>query len=103
GICWWGWLAIGYGYNQAANYHVKAERYMEAQKIYRRVEHLLPWSSSALYDSAKGYVRQGNATGESSYYWLAREKLLAAHERVPDQTLYTDLLDKLSENSTKGG
>lgn len=100
GICWWGWLAIGYGYIHTANYHVATGEYVKAQKLYTRGEYMMPWSSSARYASAKGYVRQGNATGDASYYQLARDKLLAAKELVPEQKLYTDLFDKLPVNST---
>jgi hypothetical protein len=100
-ICCWGWLAIGYGYNTAANFHVMENKYTKAQELYSRAERLLPWSSSALYGSAKGYVLQGNETGDSSYYQTAKSKLLLAHKLVPDQTLYKELLDQLSHISTK--
>lgn len=56
---------------------------------------MLPWSSSVLYGSAKGYVHQGNTTADTAYYWLAEEKLQRAHVMVPEQTLYEDLLNQI--------
>ncbi|MBW5445633.1 hypothetical protein GE107_06090 [Cohnella sp. CFH 77786] len=100
-IGFWGWLAVGYGYKQAADFQANTGRYAKAQKMYQAAEYMLPWSSNALYGSAKGYVLQGNATGDGSYYQMAREKLKMAHNKVPEQTLYTDLLKQLPVNSTK--
>jgi O-antigen ligase len=99
-VCLWGWLAVGYGEYLAANSYVKAGQYAEAQKTFAKAERLLPWSSLVLYGSAKGYVHQGNATEDAHYYQLAEEKLQRAHEMVPDQTLYVDLLNQLSAVST---
>jgi O-antigen ligase len=95
----WTWMAIGYGYKQSADFQVRAGQYSKGQELFTTAERLLPWSSATLYESAKGYVRQGNATGDGFYYRLAREKLIAALERVPEQTLYSDLLQQLPVNS----
>lgn len=97
-IGWWGWLAVGYGYSQAADYQVRASDHSEAQSLFSRAEHMLPWSSTVLYGSAKEYVRQGNETGDHSYYEMARKKLVMASEKVPDQTLYQELLNQIPQN-----
>jgi len=98
-ICLWGWLAIGYGYHQAGTAYVEQGRYTEAQQSFARAEQMLPWSSSVLYGSAKGYVHQGNITGDTAYYQLAEEKLQLAHAMVPEQTLYTDLLEQIQTSA----
>ena len=93
----WGWLAVGYSYMQSGNALVRQSQYMEAQQSFARAERLLPWSSSVLYSSAKGYVHQGNITGDTSYYQLAEEKLQRAHAMVPEQTLYSELLEQIHD------
>ena len=90
-----GWLASAYGYGQTAQSLSKAGMHDDAQRLFARAERMLPWSSSIPYESAKGYVRQGNETGQWVYYQLAREKLLEAKEKVPEQALYDDLLRQL--------
>lgn len=92
----WGWLAAGYGYSLEGNHLSKAGHYEEAQASYSRSAEMMPWSSLVLYNSAKGYVLQGNATGDAKYYQLAKEQLQQAHERVPEQMLYTDLLNEIN-------
>lgn len=94
-ISLWGWLAVGYGYNQAGNTLVRQGCYTEAQESFTKAERMLPWSSSVLYGSAKGYVHQGNITGNAVNYQIAEEKLQRAHAMVPAQILYTDLLDQI--------
>lgn len=91
----WGWLAVGYGYNQKADYHARSGQYAFAQETYVKAERMLPWSSWVLYGEAKGYVLEGNASGNKNAYRLAKEKLRSALERVPEQTLYSDLLQQL--------
>ena len=100
-VCLSGWLAVGYGSYRAGNTYVKVGQYIEAQTTFTKAERLLPWSSSVLYGSAKGYILQGNATGDPSYYRLAEEKLERAHRMVPDQMLYIDLLNQIRDFSTE--
>ncbi|WP_028612344.1 O-antigen ligase family protein [Paenibacillus harenae] len=99
-VCLSGWLAVGYGGYWTANSYVKEERFVEAQATFAKAERLLPWSSTVLYGSAKGYVKQGNETGESFYYRLAEKKLRQAHEMLPDQVLYMNLLNQINAIST---
>ncbi len=94
-VCLWGWLAVGYGYNQKADYYVRSGQLAEAQETFAQAEQMLPWSSWVLYGEAKGYVLEGNASGDVSNYRLAEEKLRLAHKMVPHQTGYTDLLNQL--------
>lgn len=94
-VCLWGWLAVGYGCNQKADYYVRSGQLAEAQETFAQAEFMLPWSSWVLYGEAKGYVLEGNASGDVSDYRLAKEKLRQAHKMVPHQTGYTDLLNQL--------
>jgi O-antigen ligase len=91
----WGWLAVGYGYNQKADYHVRSGQFAAAQETFAQAERMLPWSSWVLYGEAKGYVLEGNESGDVSLYGFAKEKLQRAHEMVPRQTGYTELLNQL--------
>ncbi len=94
-VCLWGWLAVGYGYNQMADYYVRSGQLAKAQKTFAQAEQMLPWSSWVLYGEAKGYLIEGNASGDVSDYRLAEERLRRAHKMVPHQTGYTDLLNQL--------
>ncbi len=91
-VGWWGWLAVGYGYNLEGNRLANEGHYEEAQATLAKSAKILPWSSSVLYNSAKGYVLQGNDSGVADYYQMASMQLRLAHGKVPEQTLYTELL-----------
>jgi|GEM_PF-1991099 len=91
----WFWLAVAYASLQAANEHARAGRHPEAQVLFHRTERMIPWQTSAYYGEAKSLIRQGNETGDAAYYRSAADRLERAIERVPQQTLYTGLLDQL--------
>ena len=86
---------MGYGYNQMADYYVRSGQLAKAQKTFAQAEQMLPWSSLVLYGEAKGYLIEGNASGDVSDYRLAEERLRRAHKIGTASTGYTDLLNQL--------
>jgi O-antigen ligase len=93
-----GWMAAGYHWKEQAVRAVRANDLGYAQEQLKRAESAIPWSSSILYESAKIYVRMGNDSGDPSDYELAEGELLKAKQMVPEQKLYTDLLESINKN-----
>ncbi len=90
------WLSLGYVMKSNGMRASVAGDFDKARTQLDQAEKWIPWSSTILYESAKNDVRRGNAMKNRQDYVSAAAKMDKAHEMLPKQTLYSDLLEELS-------
>jgi O-antigen ligase len=91
------WMVVGYAEKQVGQKQSLLGLTDTAQTHFERAAAIIPWSSTVRYESAKSYVRQGNASGNHQYYQLAKSRLLEAIELSPQESLYHSLLENIKE------
>ncbi|MGO4372151.1 O-antigen ligase family protein, partial [Paenibacillus sp. MCAF20] len=91
------WMGTAYNWMNQGIRAAKNEQFVTAVSHLSKAEHSIPWSHSILYESAKVYIRKGNATKDRKYFESAKQQLELAIAKVPHQQLYTDLVEELNK------
>lgn len=92
------WLSTGYLWKEQGMRAVRNNDWVYAQEKFAHADNVIPWSASILYESAKVDVLKGNDSGDERYYSSATAKLKKASQRVPQQKLYSELIEAINKH-----
>ncbi|WP_171628922.1 O-antigen ligase family protein [Paenibacillus plantarum] len=91
------WVEIGKYYQTRGEDSVAAGDLQSAVQDYSTAQKWMPWAASVYYDKAKLYVLLGNKTGNRNEYLKGKAQVEQAIHRVPDEMLYQQLDEELSQ------